>query len=113
MNKYIFYAEIVILVLSFFMTIIFIDPYKNILKNDGVEEFVRIVKQTFMIFLMNIVCLYVMQQGNASSRIVIFITYPIYIILSMIMRTIWKKHLRKKLSHYGSNRAMIVRVVNK
>ena len=108
MNKYIFYAEIVILLLSFFMTIIFIDPYKNILKNDGGEEFVRIVKQTFVIFLMNIVCLYVMQQGNASSRIVIFIIYPIYIVLSMIMRTIWKKHLRKKLSHYGSNRAMIV-----
>lgn len=26
----------------------------------------------------------------------------------MIIRTLWKAHLRKKLSHYGSNKAMIV-----
>lgn len=108
MNKYIFYAEFIILLLSFIMTIVFTDPYKNILKNDGPEEFVRIVKQTFMIFIMNIVCLYIMQQGNASSRIVIFITYPIYIVLSMIIRTVRKRHLRKVLSHYGANKAMIV-----
>ena len=108
MNRYIFYTEIVILVLCFFMTIVFDNPYKNILKNDASEEVVKIVKQAVMIFVMNIVLLYVMHLGNVSSRIVIIIIYPIYIILSMIIRTLWKQHLRKKLSHYGSNRAMIV-----
>lgn len=90
------------------MTIVFDNPYKNILKNDASEEVVKIVKQAFMIFVMNIVLLYVMHLGNVSSRIVIIIIYPIYIILSMIIRTLWKQHLRKKLLHYGSNRAMIV-----
>lgn len=108
MNHYIFYAEIVILLLCFFMTIVFDDPYKNILKNDGPEEFMRIVKQAVVMFVINIVILYILQQGNASSRIVIFILYPIYVVLSMITRTLWKRHLRKKLSHYGSNKAMIV-----
>lgn len=108
MNKYIFYAEFIILLLCFILTLALTDPYKNILKNDGSEEFVRLVKQTFIIFVMNIVCLYIIQQGNASSRIVVFITYPIFIVISMIVRSIWKKHLRTKLSHYGSNRAMIV-----
>ena len=108
MNRYIFYAEVVILLLCFFMTIVFDDPYKNILKNDGPEEFLKIVKQAVAMFVINIVVLYILQQGNASSRIVIFILYPIYMMLSMIIRTLWKKHLRKKLSHYGSNKAMIV-----
>lgn len=90
------------------MTIVFDNPYKNILKNDASEEMIKIVKQAFMAFVMNIVLLYAMHLGNVSSRIVIIILYPIYIILSMISRTLWKRHLRKKLSHYGSNKAMIV-----
>lgn len=104
----IFHNESIILVFALLCTILFTEPYKNILKNSNIDELVRISKQSLLMFIINVMILYVSQMGNSSSRFILVIAFIIYIILDLIARTLRKYRLRKKLSHYGSNRAMIV-----
>ena len=104
-----FYAlEVLVMAVAYLITALIIDNYKNILKNDMATEFINIVKQAFVIFMVTILLFYIIQVSTTSSRFIIFIMFPIYVAISLIWRSLRKKRLRAKLSHYGANKAMIV-----
>ena len=71
-----FYAlEVLVMAVAYLITALIIDNYKNILKNDTVTEFINIVKQAFVIFMVTILLFYIIQVSTTSSRFIIFIIF--------------------------------------
>lgn len=104
-----FYSiEMVILFISFIISIVITDSYKNILRNDFTVEFLNVIKQSFVIIICAIVFLYIIQLSSTSSRFIIFILFPVYAVLSLIARALRKKRLRAKLATYSENSSMVV-----
>ena len=107
-NLPIFKNEVIFLTVCLVASITFGDPYKNVLKNSKYVEFIKTFKHTLKMVMVNIVIIYFSQLGNDSSRLVVLMTWGIYLILEYFARQIQKTYLRKKIKHYGARRAMIV-----
>lgn len=88
------------------VVIFFFDSLKNVLKRGFYQEFVMTVKQTCLITL----CLFTFKEAENYSRLVLGYTAALYLLLSYVLRCLWKNCLRKYFGGAEKRSLLIVTV---
>ena len=87
----------------------FSQSYQGILKRGYYAEFTKTVKHVCMVMLLSMAYLFVSQQSEQFSRIIFFITAGSYLIITYIVRLLWKRYvLMKNLSDKHKNSMVLV-----
>lgn len=81
---------------------------KNVLKRGYYRDFVVTVKHSIMIGALAILYLFLLQQGQAFSRLTLILTVVIYLVLTYVVRELWKKLLRKQMADGGERKLLII-----
>ena len=75
--------------------ILIASPFHGILRRGHLKELVSLIKQAVVLAAAFSLFVFAVKQGVAYSRIVLASTCLIYILLSFLVRTGWKKYLQK------------------
>lgn len=70
---------------------------KSVLKRGYYRDFVVTVNHSVMVGALAILYLFLLQQAQAFSRLTLILTVVIYLVLTFVVRELWKKLLRKKM----------------
>ena len=81
---------------------------KSVLKRGHYKEFVATLKQSALVGVLAIIYLFVIQEGQSFSRLILFTTVIIYLFLSYGVREIWKNSLHRKMENGGNKKLLIV-----
>lgn len=81
---------------------------KSVLKRGYYRDFVVTVKHSIMIGALVILYLFLLQQGQAFSRLTLILTVVIYLVLTYVVRELWKKLLRKQMADGGERKLLII-----
>lgn len=81
---------------------------KSVLKRGHYREFVATLKNAVVVGALAIVYLFMIQEGQSFSRMILFTTIVIYLFLTYIIREIWKESLHKKMENGGDKKLLIV-----
>ena len=81
---------------------------KSVLKRGYYRDFVVTVKHSIMIGALAILYLFLLQQGQAFSRLTLILTVVIYPVLTYVVRELWKKLLRKQMADGGERKLLII-----
>ncbi len=87
----------VILLMDVLVSILF-NTFSGVLKRGYYKTFIDTARHTFMVMLLNILFSFVMQTGEAYSRIVVFLTAGFHLLLGYGLKMIYRhfRHSRKK-----------------
>ncbi len=103
------YANIaIVMTLLDLVVIVFFDSFHNVLKRGYWTEWVETVKQVALVICMTALCFFVMQTGEAVSRIVLGLTALLYFVISYTLRALWKWHLRQYMKSGGKVSLLIL-----
>lgn len=109
-NPYIvpLYRNVSIVVIFVDLIIIFIFDYFNDVLNRGYyREFASCVKQSIMLLLVCSLYLITVQDGNEYSRVSLFTMGGLYLILTYIIRIVWKRTLRNHI-RIGKETSLVI-----
>ena len=81
---------------------------KSVLKRGHYKEFVATLKQSIIVGVLAIIYLFMIQEGQSFSRMILITTVVIYLLLSYGTREIWKNSLHKKMENGGDKKLLIV-----
>ena len=81
---------------------------KSVLKRGYYRDFVVTVKHSIMIGALAILYLFLLQHGQAFSRLTLILTVVIYLVLTYVVRELWKKLLRKQMADGGERKLLII-----
>ena len=81
---------------------------KSVLKRGYYRDFVVTVKHSVMVGALAVLYLFMLQQGQKFSRLALILTIVIYLLLTYIVRELWKKFLRKKMEDGGERKLLII-----
>ena len=81
---------------------------KSVLKRGYYRDFVVTVKHSVMVGALAVLYLFMLQQGQKFSRLALILTIVIYLLLTYIVRELWKKFLRKKMEDGGECKLLII-----
>ena len=81
---------------------------KSVLKRGHYKEFVASLKQSIIVGVLAIIYLFMIQEGQSFSRMILITTVIIYLLLSYGTREIWKNSLHKKMENGGDKKLLIV-----
>lgn len=81
---------------------------KSVLKQGHYKEFVATLKQSVIVGVLAIVYLFVIQEGQSFSRMILLATVVIYLVLAYAVREFWKNSLHKKMESGGDKKLLIV-----
>lgn len=84
------------------------ETMKSVLKRGYYRDFVVTVKHSIMIGALAILYLFLLQQGQAFSRLTLILTVVIYLVLTYVVRELWKKLLRKQMADGGERKLLII-----
>lgn len=88
------------------LVIISRDTMKNVMHRGYLKEAVAVLKQSFFIFSLFAIFIFLIKTGSLYSRITVLLTGGIYIVLSYIVRCLWKLRLKKQ-SHHHEERSIL------
>ena len=94
------------------LVIFFFDSLKNVLKRGFYREFTITVKQTCLITLCSVFYLFVFKEADDYSRLVLGYTAALYLLISYIIRCIWKYCLHRYFGGAGKRSLLIVTVAD-
>ena len=93
------YRNMAILMELLDLVVMFFDEtLSNVLKRGYFKELTATIKQGILVELFAVLYLFTMQEGQEYSRTSLYLTGVIYVILTYIVRVIWKKVLRDRMS---------------
>lgn len=81
---------------------------KSVLKRGYYRDFVVTLKHAVMVGALAILYLFMLQQGQDFSRLTLILTVVIYLMLTYLVRELWKKFLRKKMEDGGERKLLII-----
>ena len=99
-----------VLVLIDVVVIFLSDAYIDVLRRGYFKEASRTLYQTLLILGMSSLYLFAIQEGDSYSRIVLFLTGGLYLVISYLTRIGWKALLRKNGKKPGSNALLVVTI---
>lgn len=88
----------IFLVLVDCVVIFFNNTFKNVLKRGYYKEFKETTKHAFIIIVLSTLYLFSVQKGVEYSRIILYITWGLYVVLSYMVRILWKHYLVKYMN---------------
>ena len=92
------------------VVIFFFDSLKNVLKRGFYQEFVMTVKQTCLITLCSVFYLFTFKEAENYSRLVLGYTAVLYLLISYVLRCLWKNCLRKYFGGAEKRSLLIVTI---
>lgn len=81
---------------------------KSVLKRGYYKEFVTTLEQAVGVGTLAIAYLFIIQESQSFSRMILITTVIIYLFFNYIIREIWKKYLHKKMKNGGDRKLLIV-----
>lgn len=81
---------------------------RNVLKRGHYQEFRITVNHVVMVVVLAVLYLFLIQKGQAFSRLTIILTGVLYVILTFATREFWKSCLRKKMEDGGDKKLLII-----
>ena len=93
---------IIIEVINLVIILLF-STFRDVLKKGHYKTFVSSLYQGILVSLVSILYLFLIQEGQNFSRLVLIYTGLLYVLLTYIMREVWKKHLLKSIGLKGIN----------
>ena len=81
---------------------------KSVLKRGYYRDFVVTVKHSVMVGALAVLYLFMLHQGQKFSRLALILTIVIYLLLTYLVRELWKKFLRKKMEDGGERKLLII-----
>ena len=92
----------IIYILADFAAIVSGQTMKNILKRGYYKELVMTIRQTFQVTVLIVLCMFSVQSGDSYSRITVYLMAVYHVLITYVVRVIWKKVLlRSKKSTAG------------
>lgn len=98
MENYLYRDMIVVISLIDLVVISFLGSLKNVLKRGYYKEFTTTIKHSFMVVILSICYLFFTQKGDDYSRITMFFMGIYYVVISYILRILWKNIFKKQLA---------------
>lgn len=98
----------VFMLLTDFLLISLQETFKNVLKRGFYQEFAITVKHVCLVELLSAMYLFVIKESENYSRFVLGITGLSYMILSYIVRILWKSFLVSRISGNGPIALLVV-----
>ena len=83
------------------------ETFQDVLKRGYYQEFAVPLKHSILIMLVAVLFIFSLKESTQFSRIVIFMTTPLYAFISYVQRIIWKQIL-KKYSLDINNRTLLI-----
>ena len=91
------------------MVVIFTNgTMKSVLKRGHYQNFVVTLKHSVMVGALAIAYLFMIQEGQQFSRMILIVTIVIYLFLTYIVRELWKNSLHKKMETGGDRKLLII-----
>ncbi|WP_024867348.1 WecB/TagA/CpsF family glycosyltransferase [Butyrivibrio sp. FCS014] len=81
---------------------------KPIFEQDPIENFMTVVKSRSMLLALSLLYLYIVQKSKQSSRAVVGVSFAVCIILSYVLRMLYRRHHLKKYGHLYSHNVLTV-----
>lgn len=81
---------------------------KSVLKLGYYRDFVVTLKHSVIVGVLAVLYLFLLQQGQAFSRLTLILTVVIYLGLTYAVREFWKKMLRRQMVDGGERKLLIV-----
>lgn len=81
---------------------------KSVLKRGHYKEFVSTLEQAVIVGALAIVYLFMIQEGQSFSRMILIVTVLIYLFFSYAVRELWKIFLHKKMEDGGDRKLLII-----
>lgn len=94
-NDFLYRNMAIIIELADLIVLLVFGTLKNVLKRGHYLEFVKIVKHVFIVGLLATLYLFTVQKGILFSRFVLFLTLIIYLVLTYVVREVWKGYIRR------------------
>ena len=92
--------------------IYFNESYKNVLKRGYYKEFVSAAKHTSIVFILSALYLFSIKEAMNFSRVVLYTTWILYMMISYLIRILWKKILRKRILNQDKMSLLVVTTFN-
>ena len=81
---------------------------KSVLKRGYYRDFVVTLNHAIMVGVLAVLYLFLLQEGQDFSRLTLMLTIIIYLVMTYIVRELWKKLLRKEMKDGGERKLLIV-----
>ena len=94
------------------VVIFYNNTFKNVLKRGYYKEFQATVKHAFIIILLSTLYLFSIKRGADYSRIVLYITWTLYAVLSYVVRILWKRQLHQRMDMTEQRSMLLVTSMN-
>ena len=77
------------------MVLLLFGTLKGVLKRGHYKEFVKTLNHVLIVGLLAVLYLFTIQKGILFSRFVLFLVIGIYLVLTYIVREVWKVHIKR------------------
>ena len=98
----------VVLALAQFMLAVFGNNFKNVLRRGFFVELMATVKLGTYVTLFGIGYLFLVKAGGGFSRMIMFLSGIIYVLLAYFIRLIWRAVLKKRYARREGNKSLLV-----
>ena len=106
-NNFLYRNMAIIIELADLMVLLIFGTLKGVLKRGHYQEFVKTLKHSFIVCLLAVLYLFTVQKGVFFSRFILFLTIGIYLILTYIVRELWKRNIKKGVNS-GKRRKLLI-----
>ena len=95
------------LMLADSVVIFFYETFGGVLRRGYYKEFAKTVKHSFLVMVLAIVYFFTAKEGENYSRVILYLTWTFYMILSYSTRIGWKYYLKNQMPK-GNKRALLL-----
>lgn len=96
------------LVVVDFLVAIMCSSYKNVLRRGFYREFAETVKHICIVEAIVIVVMFSLKTSTSFSRTVFYIMAAIYVVISYIVRLLWRAYVKRKLEKYTGRPLLVI-----
>lgn len=107
-NDFLYRNMAIIIELIDLMVLLLFGTLKGVLKRGHYKEFVKTLNHVLIVGLLAVLYLFTIQKGIMFSRFVLFLAIAIYLVLTYIVREIWKRHLKKRMVNGDGERSLLI-----
>lgn len=84
------------------------NTFKNVLKRGYYKEFLITARHVFFIVMLSVLYMFSTQTGEEYSRITMYLTWIVYMVLSYAVRIAWKKFLSNRMESVEKRAILLV-----
>ena len=81
---------------------------KSVLKRGYYRDFVVTLNHAIMVGALAVLYLFLLHEGQDFSRLTLMLTIIIYLVMTYVVRELWKKLLRKQMKDGGERKLLII-----